>query len=204
MRQKNWGHPGEPRSPSSSPSSGQGKAEGPDAITLSVDESKGHTVGKGCSGTESVSVVLTVCHQALFLFLLRRACSCQQKSRQSSGVYLQGFLREGKKCSCVVYIQKPGQLKVNHFKRVLDIVSKSKESKTNFQMSTFLLDVEMKELTQSKTQLKVAALQVQKRNLSLSLRKSLVFQARVASAVLFIDHCGTFWKQLLQTVSFPG
>lgn len=33
---------------------------------------------------------------------------------------------------------------------------------------------------------------------SLSLGKGLVFQVCVASAVLFIDHRGTFWKQLLQ------
>lgn len=37
-------------------------AEGPSAFSLSVDESKGPTVGKGHFGAESVSVVLTVCH----------------------------------------------------------------------------------------------------------------------------------------------
>lgn len=42
------------------------RAEGPSAFTLSVDESKGHTVGKGRSGTASVSVALTVCHRAMF------------------------------------------------------------------------------------------------------------------------------------------
>lgn len=93
-------------------------AKGPGAFILSVNESKGRTVGNGHFGAGSVSLVLTVCHRAVFFLLLRRACSCQQKSGQSSCVYLHGFLREGKKCSCVEKkLWKPGHLKASRFKK---------------------------------------------------------------------------------------
>lgn len=68
-------------------------------------------------------------HVPLSPVLLWEACSCQQKTRQSSGVYLHSFLREEKKCSCAKLIWKWGYSKVSCL-RVLH-VSKSRESPEN-------------------------------------------------------------------------
>ena len=85
------------------PASGQGgaRSRGSRCLPSAVGESRGRAAGEGCSGAESVSAALTVCHRAVIFLSLRRAGSRQQKSRQSSGVCLHEFLTEGKKCSCV-------------------------------------------------------------------------------------------------------